>query len=104
MLVDIDWIYGKKINDEGLYEIYMGIPYTNNFEIAVANLSKTVEVEKVEVLEDAKVEPYIASHDGTIRRGSEEEWNDGENLIIYVPVFSKVVGYSWGDKYSKNLH
>ncbi|ARM76309.1 ACT domain-containing protein [Acidianus manzaensis] len=91
--VDIDWMTARKINDEGLYEVYLSIRNVKNTELAILNLSKTVDIEKVEVLEDGKLVKYYANEKGEI---SSDE-NEG-NIRIFVPVYSKVTTYSWGEK------
>jgi len=102
--VNIYWMYARRINEEGLYEAYLGVEENKNTKIAILNLSKTVDVEKVEVLEASVIETYIISPKlGEIRKGNEREAREYD-IVIYVPVFSKVNGYSWGEKYSKDLY
>ncbi|AEB94464.1 MAG: ACT domain-containing protein [Metallosphaera sp.] len=97
--VDIEWINARRVNDEGLYEVYMEVKEGKNTNLAIVNLSKTVDVERVEVLEEGKTVLYSFNNKGEI---SKEPNND--NMIVYVPVYSKIVGYSWGESYSKDLH
>lgn len=91
--IDIDWMQARRVNDEGLYEVYLNIKEVKNTELAIINLSKTVDIEKVEVLEDGKMIKYYANEKGEI---SKDE-NEG-NTIVFVPVYSKIITYSWGEK------
>lgn len=92
--VDIDWMCARKINDEGLYEVYLSIKEVRNTELAILNLSKMVDIEKVEVLEDGKLIKYYANEKGEITKEEKEG-----STIIFVPVYSKVTTYSWGEKF-----
>ncbi|AHC51777.1 hypothetical protein SUSAZ_07370 [Sulfolobus acidocaldarius SUSAZ] len=103
LLMDINWMQARKVSDNGLYEIYFGIPYTNNFEIAIANLSKTVDVEKVELLEDATVTTYIIKQDGNVIKGDGVDAEEYD-IVVYKPVFSKITVLSWGVINGKNLY
>jgi len=103
LLMDINWMQARKVSDNGLYEIYFGIPYTNNFEIAIANLSKTVDVEKVELLEDATVTTYIIKQDGNVIKGDSVDAEEYD-MVVYKPVFSKITVLSWGVISGKNLY
>ncbi|QKQ99520.1 hypothetical protein GWK48_03140 [Metallosphaera tengchongensis] len=97
--VDVDWINARRVSDDGLYEVYLGIREGKNTQLAILNLSKLVDVEKVEILEDGKVVTYAFDNEGKIVDG------EGENkIIVFVPVYSKVTGYSWGESYSKNIY
>lgn len=91
--VDIDWMCARRVNDDGLYEVYLSVRETRNTQIALLNLSKTVDVEKVEVLEDGKLVSYYANEKGEISKNEKEG-----NIIIFVPVYSKIITYSWGEK------
>ena len=103
LLMDVDWIQGRKVSDDGLYEVYMGVPYTSNFDIAIQNLSKTVDVEKVEVLEDAVVKTYIIKRDGTVMQG--EPYNAKEyDIVVFKPEFTKVTVRSWGIVVGKDIY
>lgn len=103
LLMDINWIQGRKVSDDGLYEIYLGVPYTNNFDIAIQNLSKTVDVEKVEVLEDAVVTTYVIKRDGSVVRGEPFEAKEYD-IVVFKPSFSKVTTLSWGSVSGKNIY
>lgn len=102
LLMDINWIYGWKVNDENLYEFYIGVKDHTNFTTAVLVLSKTVDVEKVEVLEVTQMKKIII-RDGNVVTDEREKTTE-DDIIIYVPVFNKVKGYSWGETYVKNIH
>lgn len=102
LFMDIDWIYGWKVNDENLYEFYIGVKDHNNFNTAVILLSKTVDISKVEILDDAQLKRVII-RDGKVIENQSEGVKEGD-IIIYVPVFNRVKGYSWGEVYVKDLH
>jgi acetolactate synthase regulatory subunit len=103
LLMDINWIQGRKVSDDGLYEIYLGVPYTNNFDIAIQNLSKTVDIEKVDVLEDAVVTTYVIKRDGSVVRGEPFEAKEYD-IVVFKPSFSKVTTLSWGSVSGKNIY
>ena len=103
LLMDVNWIQGRKISDDGLYEIYLGVPYTNNFDIAIQNLSKTVDVERVEILEDAVITTYIIKKDGTVITGQPFEAKDYD-IVVFKPTFTKVTTISWGIVSGKNIY
>ena len=103
LLMDVNWIQGRKISDDGLYEVYMGVPYTNNFDIAIQNLSKTVDVEKVEVLEDAVIKTYIIKRDGTIVQ-REQYMAKEYDIVVFKPEFTKVTVRSWGIVVGKDIY
>ena len=103
LLMDVDWIQARKVSEDGLYEIYMGIPYHNNFDIAIQNLSKTVDVEKVEILEDATVKTYIIKNNGMIVEDDPSNANEYD-IVVYKPVFSKVKTISWGVVSGKSVY
>jgi acetolactate synthase regulatory subunit len=98
--VDVEWIQARRVNDDGLYEVLMELKETKNTYLAILNLSKMVDVDRVEILEDAKVISHSFDNTGN---PSQSDSNDGRVIIIYVPVFSKVTGYSWGESYSKDI-
>lgn len=103
LLMDVNWIQGRKISDDGLYEVYMGVPYTNNFDIAIQNLGKTVDVEKVEVLEDAVIKTYIIKRDGTIVQ-REPYMAKEYDIVVFKPEFTKVTVRSWGIVVGKDIY
>ncbi|EZQ11014.1 hypothetical protein CM19_02050 [Candidatus Acidianus copahuensis] len=94
--VDIDWVNARRITDDGLYEVYLGIKDTKNTYLAIINASKMVDVEKIEVLEDAEVTSISVDNKGRI--------TDSGSMVIFVPVYNKITTYSWGDKYSQDIH
>jgi acetolactate synthase small subunit len=96
--VDIDWMNVRKTSDDGLYEIYMGVRDNKNTYIAILNLSKTVDVEKVEVLENARLVEYKFNEKGEVVKEGKY------TMVVYVPVFSKVTSYSWGEVVGENIH
>ncbi|MEM3226361.1 MAG: hypothetical protein QXS44_04940 [Saccharolobus sp.] len=102
LFMDINWIYAFRVNEDNLYEFYIGVKDHTNFTTSVLLLSKTVDVEKVEVLEDANVKKVII-REGKVITNEEEKVNEGD-IIIYVPVFNTVKEYSWGEVRVKNIH
>jgi len=103
LLMDVNWIQARKVSEDGLYEVYMGIPYTNNFDIAVQNLSKTVDIEKVEILEDATIKTYIIRNNGIVTEGDPAQAKEYD-IVVYKPVFSKVTSISWGVVSGKSVY
>jgi len=96
LLIDIDWIHGYRCNNEGLYVLYLALKDHPNFNIAILNLSKTVGIEKVEVLEDAKLIPFTYT-DNSFSETSNKI--DCSSFTTYVPKYSRVKVYSWGETY-----
>ncbi len=94
LFMDINWIYGWKVNDDNLFEFYLGIKDHNNFTTAILLLSKTVDVEKVEVLDIKELKKIVIKNGEVIS----DDKIEGD-MIIYVPVFDRVKGYSWGETY-----
>lgn len=82
LLIDIDWIYGRRINEEGLYEIYLMVRKNPNLHLAILNLSKTVGIEKVVVFDGEYDERILDENDKT--------------FIVYIPKSGKAKEYSWG--------
>lgn len=101
LLVDIDWIYGRRIDNEGLYEIYLYVKDHPNFEHAVLNLSKTVGVEKVEVCNCPIARPIEIENPGA--SNIERDANAKAVFILYIPVCPQGIAYNWGEKYGKNI-
>ncbi|MBP1357491.1 MAG: ACT domain-containing protein [Sulfolobus sp.] len=98
--VDIYWVSARRVNENNLYEVYLLAADVPNFKIAILNLSKTVEIEKVEVLEGAKLVPY--TFDGEkILQGE----NNNGNYVFFIPVgINKIIAYSWGEKHEQDIH
>jgi len=101
LLIDIDWIYGYRCNSEGLYVFYLALRDHPNFNVAILNLSKTVGIERVEVLEDAKLIPFRYT-DNSFYEVSNND-TDCKSFVTYVPKYSKVKVYSWGEIYGENI-
>lgn len=98
--VDIYWVSARRVNENNLYEVYLLAADVPNFKIAILNLSKTVEIEKVEVLEGAKLVPY--TFDG--EKISQGENNNG-NYVFFIPAgINKIIAHSWGEKHEQDLH
>ncbi|MEM1683267.1 MAG: hypothetical protein QXD57_03260 [Ignisphaera sp.] len=98
LLIDIDWIYGRRVNDEGLFEIYLLVKDHPNLWLAILNLSKTVSIERVDVFSDLRIE--------VIKVGNENKDNETikqNDFTLYIPIYSRVVSYSWGEKYGENI-
>lgn len=87
LLIDIDWVYGRKVSDDGLYEVVLGVRDSRNFKAAVLDLSNTVNVEVVEVLGDFEGGNYITN----------EFINGNEVVKIYIPKTVIKECYSWGE-------
>ncbi len=102
LLIDIDWIYGYRYDDEGLYIFYLALRDHPNFDIAILNLSKTVDIEKVEVLENASLTPFKYINNNFIEVKDTNDVDD-KSFIIYIPKYSRVRVYSWGEIYDKDI-
>jgi len=100
LLIDIDWIHGYRCNSEGLYIFYLALRDHPNFNIAILNLSKTVGIERVEVLEDAKLIPFTYT-DNSFSEISNKI--DCSSFTTYIPKYSRVKVYSWGETYGENI-
>lgn len=87
LLIDIDWVYGRRVSDDGLYEVVLGVRDSRNFKAAVLDLSNTVNVEVVEVLGDSEGGNYITN----------EFINGNEVVKIYIPKTDIKECYSWGE-------
>jgi hypothetical protein len=87
LLIDIDWVYGRKVSDDGLYEVVLGVRDSRNFKAAVLDLSNTVNVEVVEVLGDSEGGNYITN----------EFINGNEVVKICIPKTDIKECYSWGE-------
>jgi len=105
LLIDIDWMYCRRINDEGLYEIYLLAKDHPNLNQAILNLSKTVGVERVEVFNEFKVE-FInieQSDSGSSQHNPNNDRTIGNLFILYIPIYSRSIVYSWGKKYGQDI-
>ena len=106
LLIDVNWIWGRRVGDT--YETYLGVEDHPNVMTAILNLSKTVGVEFVEVLLDAKIERY-AYVDGNLKRidvenqASKNINRASRHFIVYIPVYTKIAGYAWGEKYGEDI-
>jgi len=87
LLIDIEWVYGRRVSDDGLYEVVLGVRNSRNFKIAVLDLSNTVNVEVVEVLSSSEGGNYITN----------EYVNGNEVIKIYIPKADIEECYSWGE-------
>jgi len=103
LFMDVSWFYAWR-GKEDVIEIYMGLPDHKNFAILVGNIHKTPLVEKVEVLEDAGIVKLVADRKGNVRRLTEIDGVKDYDMVINVPIFSKVTEYSWGEKRGKDLY
>lgn len=102
LLIDIDWIHGYRCNNEGLYIFYLALKDHSNFDVAIFNLSKTVGVERVEVLEDAELIPLKYRDEDFNKIDKDTEMNCN-SFITYMPKYSRVRTYSWGEIYGENI-
>ena len=105
LLIDVDWIYGRRVDDEGLYELIMLVRDHPNFTYAILNLSKTVGVEKVEVYDSFTVKNVnVVIKPNSDVNGVGKESTYRENVFtLYVPIYSRVVEYSWGEIRGKDI-
>lgn len=105
LLIDIDWIYGRKINDNGLYEVYLYVRDHPNFKHAVLNLSKTVGIERVEVYDNYDIKIVEVGNDRVEDvEAKERAKNDNKTVfIVYIPTYSQATAYSWGEEYGENI-
>ncbi len=88
LLVDIDWIYGRAVDESGLYELYLGLRESRNFLAAVLDLSTTVNVLSVQVFDEADFSSYSSAEENGIT----------ELVKIYIPKESRSDCYSWGER------
>ncbi|MGC9105957.1 MAG: hypothetical protein ACP5HQ_06010 [Thermoprotei archaeon] len=102
LFMDVSWVYSWRNGD--VIEIYMGVPDHKNFNILVGNIHKTPEVEKVEVLEDARIVKFAVDRKGNVRQLTELNGAKEYDMVINAPVFSKVTEYSWGERRGKDLY
>lgn len=106
LLIDVNWIWGRRI--DSLYEIYLGVEEHPNLKLALLNLCKTVGVEYVELLLDARIERY-AYLNGEFKKVAESNniseniYRDSNHFIIYVPTYTRMAGCKWGEKYGENI-
>ena len=104
LLIDVDWIYGRRLDEEGNYEIYLLVREHPNFFTAIMNLSKTVGVESVEVYENGYIEKY-KYEDGTFSKLENAKVGNSskKGFIIYIPIATKIKVYSWGEMSGKDI-
>ena len=104
LLIDVDWIYGRRLDEEGNYEIYLLVKEQPNFFTAIMNLSKTVGVESVEVYENGYIEKY-KYEDGTFSKLENAKMGNSnkKGFIIYIPIATKIKVYSWGEISGKDI-
>lgn len=93
LLIDINWIYGRLVDDTGLYEVYLGVRDHHNFLAAVLDLSKTVDIIRVDILDNVDL----------INLSNREIFNDlmnahSKTFIVYIPQISSIKCYSWGEE------
>lgn len=70
--------------EDNWYEIILEVADSKNFELAIVNLSKTVDIDYVEVLEDGKLERQRV------------KTSQGKDVEIFIPVYTISKKYSWG--------
>jgi hypothetical protein len=85
LLIDVDAVCGRRINEEGLYELYLVVRNHPNLYTAVLNLSKTPTIEKVEVLEYPNTPVQVDACESSEKA-----------FIFCVPKPLKIRKFSWG--------
>lgn len=95
LLIDIYWIYGAMLTDEGLYELYLLVNDHQNLKYALLDLSKTVGVEEVEVFNEFKVEEIELNNSRT----SSQSMICKNSFILHIPIYSHVTIYRRGEVY-----
>ncbi|BBD74001.1 hypothetical protein HS1genome_2390 [Sulfodiicoccus acidiphilus] len=75
--VDLEWMNAKVSGDT--VEITMKLKESKNQKLAILNLSKTVDIERVEVLEN-------------------DTSQESETLMGRLPIYKRVTAYEWGDE------
>ncbi|MEM1644701.1 MAG: hypothetical protein QXL96_02325 [Ignisphaera sp.] len=101
LLIDVDWIYGRRISGEGLYEIYLLVREHPNFKIAILDLSKSVGIERVDIFEEYQVN-VVEVH----KKNTQISYNCNNCLnlfILHIPIYSRVISYSRGEKIGENI-
>ncbi|MCS7111133.1 MAG: hypothetical protein N3D82_00245 [Ignisphaera sp.] len=106
LLIDVNWIWGRRIDSH--YEMYVSVKDHQNLKLALLNLSKTVGVESVELLLDAKVKRYVYTNGKFEKVAEESPANESINIgfrqfVVYIPVYTRIAGYRWGEKYGENI-
>lgn len=98
LLIDVNWIYGTSVNGNELYEIYLGVRDHPNLIAAILDLSKTVNVIKVEVLDEV---PLINIHHEV---SPNEVLISNKAFMIYIPQLGSIKCFSWGEECGTSLH
>lgn len=101
LLIDIDWIYGRRVDDQGLYELYLYVREHPNLNQALLNLSKTVGIERVDVFNEVETK-IIEVERGKVLLG-QDKTNNRFLFVLYMPIYSQAVSYSWGEIHGENI-
>lgn len=80
--VDVEWINGKI--EGNTMEIHMKLKDSKNLKLAILNISKTVDVERVDVLEETEAE----------KEGNKQV---GE---CFSTLYKRIATYTWGEEVS----
>ncbi|MDP8003493.1 MAG: ACT domain-containing protein [Caldisphaera sp.] len=97
LLIDIDWVNARKLNND-VYEIYLYVNESPNLKLALLNLSKTVDIEFVELYEYSSLTPYVYKNN-EIREYSNEDLGD-DYFMFFIPIgLRKSKLLSWGEFY-----
>ncbi|MCC6016893.1 MAG: hypothetical protein LM582_07615 [Desulfurococcaceae archaeon] len=99
LLIDIYWIYGRKLNDEGLYEIYLLVNKHPNLKLALLDLSKTVGIEEVKLFEEFGLRElrFCSNTCNTVA----DECKD--SFVLHVPIYSRILTYKQGEVYGEDI-
>lgn len=101
LLIDVDWVYGRRLSGEGLYELYLLVKDHPNLKIAILDLSKSVGIERVDVFENYRVE--------TMDFGRESVCADRAGVeclnlfVLHIPIYSRIKSYIRGERNGENL-
>lgn len=95
LMIDIDWIYGRRTDNQDLYEIYLYVKNGPNLLHAILDLSKTVGIKKIMLC--TEVETKI------IKFGN--EMNKDPHFLFYLPkdINTCIIRNGWGTPYAKNI-
>jgi len=101
LLIDVDWVYGRRLSDEGLYELHLLVKDHPNLKIAILDLSKSVGIERVDVFENYRVETMDAGGEGVC---AERAGAECLNLfVLHIPIYFRIISYIRGEKIGEDL-
>lgn len=99
LLIDIHWIYGRRLNNSGLYEIHVLVNDHPNLKFAILDLSKTVGIEKVEIYDKYEEREIVIDNSTTFPYGDECK----NSFILHIPIYSGTSTYKRGELYGENI-